>query len=90
MAKASAVPPAPAWKEKPSRMMPASRTNWAAISAISRRSGLLVSSVVPETILAGSPIWSSTTTWSTLLPWICHGTQGNGTRLSVTTMTWSA
>ncbi len=86
----SAVPPAPAWNEKPSRTMPASSQKRAVSSAISRRSGDFVICVVPETILAGSPILSMTTTWSTWLPWICHGTQGNGTRLSVTTMTWSA
>ena len=90
MAKARAVPPAPAWKEKPSRMMPASRTKRATSSAMSRRSGLLVTSVVPETILLGSPTLSTTTTASTLLPWICQGMAGKGTRWSVTTMTLSA
>ena len=43
--------------------------------------------VVPETIFAGSPMQSTSTTQSTLLPWICHGTHGKGTRLSVTTIT---
>jgi hypothetical protein len=50
----------------------------------------LVICVVPDTIFAGSPTESTSTTKSTLLPWICHGMQGNGTRLSVTTMTCSA
>ncbi len=39
--KASAMPPAPAWNEKPSRMIPASRMKRATSSAISRRSGLV-------------------------------------------------
>ncbi len=84
------MPPAPAWKEKPSFMIPASRRKRATYSAMSSRSGLLVICVVPETILAGSPMESTTTTESTLLPWICQGMHGKGTRLSVTTMTWSA
>ena len=46
--------------------------------------------VVPLTILEGSPIDSTSTTQSTWLPWICQGTQGKGTRLSVTTTTCSA
>ncbi len=56
------MPPAPAWNEKPSRMIPASRRKRATYSAISSRSGLLVISVVPETIFAGSPIESTSTT----------------------------
>jgi hypothetical protein len=71
-------------------MIPASAQKRAASSAILRRSGLWVILVVPETIWAGSPMESTSTTRSTLLPWICHGRQGNGTRLSVTTMTLSA
>jgi alkanesulfonate monooxygenase SsuD/methylene tetrahydromethanopterin reductase-like flavin-dependent oxidoreductase (luciferase family) len=31
-------------------------------------------------LFAGSPIESTSTTKSTLLPWICQGTHGNGTR----------
>ena len=37
-----------------------------------------------------SPKESILTTQSTLFPWICHGTHGNETRLSVTTITLSA
>ena len=47
----------------------------------------LETTVVPETILLGSPIDSTSTTQSMLFPWICQGTQGKGTRLAVTTMT---
>ncbi len=71
-------------------MIPASRRNRATYSAMSSRSGLRVICVVPDTIWAGSPTESTTTTASTLFPWICQGMHGNGTRLSVTTMTWSA
>jgi hypothetical protein len=60
--KASAIPPAPAWNENPSRMIPASRRNRATYSAISSRSGLLVIWVVPETIFDGSPTESTSTT----------------------------
>ena len=84
------MPPAPAWKLKPSRMMPEARRNLATNSAMRKRSGLRVICVVPETMRAGSPIEGTSTTQSTLLPWICQGTQGKGTRLSVTTITWSA
>ena len=52
----SAVPPAPAWKEKPSRIKPASSQNFAVNSAIRSLSGLLVIFVVPEIIFSGIPI----------------------------------
>jgi hypothetical protein len=71
-------------------MMPASRRKRATYSAMRRRSGLRVIWVVPDTIFSGSPTESTTTTASTWFPWICQGMHGKGTRLSVTTMTWSA
>ena len=80
----------PAWNENPSRMIPVSCSSRATFEAISSRSGLRVIRVVPETIFFGSPIESTSTTQSTWFPWICHGTHGKGTRLSVTTMTFSA
>ena len=49
-------------KEKPFFMIPASRRNFATSSAIRRRSGERVIWVVPETIFAGSPIDSTSTT----------------------------
>jgi hypothetical protein len=51
--------------------MPASRRKRATNSAIRRRSGERVICVVPETIFAGWPIESTSTTKSTLLPCIC-------------------
>jgi len=54
------------------------------------RSGERVNFVVPETIFDGSPILSIRTTLSTLLPCICQGIHGKGTRLSVIIMTLSA
>ena len=56
------MPPAPAWNEKPSRMIPTSRRKRATNSAMSNRSGLLVIWVVPDTIFEGSPTESTSTT----------------------------
>ena len=56
------MPPAPAWNEKPLRMMPLSRRKRATSSEMRRRSGLRVICVVPLTIFSGSPMESTSTT----------------------------
>ena len=61
-------------------MIPEASMNLATYSAIRSLSGLRVTTVVPETMLAGSPSDGTSTTMSTLFPCMAQGTQGNGTR----------
>ena len=60
--KARFIPPAPACNENPSFNIPAASIKFATCSAISNLSGDFVTWVVPETIFAGSPSESTSTT----------------------------
>jgi hypothetical protein len=84
-------PPPPVWKEQPFFSIPDARMRPKASSAMRSCTGSRVTRVAPVAIFDGSPMESTTATWSTRY-WGTEilGARGYSTRLSVTAMTWSA